>query len=246
MFQKLIQFLSDRIADPKPVTVEVKGEPFAVRADGTLGEVVRKPAPLVKPALIVGTLTGFVDAMKASIDDFKDAAVQVVDHNTVELVSLKADEFGRRHVWLRAVNEEPAPFRFDFYHVPEQFLIDLQNGFLPTDNVVALQQVVSRLSSESSIATNDDGFSQTVSVQQGGVTRASVPLPSRMELLAYRTFREVDPVASLFMLRLQGKQGELPKAALVQLEAGKWKYSSIQQIKRYLEGMLPDKAIVIA
>lgn len=243
----LIALATDLFSKDKPITTTVDGKTYAIKADRTLGEYVRPPAPTAKPTLNLVTLTGFIDAVKAHVDSFdKKSAIQVIDPDTVALVALEADEFGRRHEWIRATNEEENPFPFDEYLVPEKFLILLQSGFLPTENVISLQRVASTLSNESSITTQDDGFSQRVTVQQGGVTRSEVDLPPRIPLFAYRTFREVDPVQSEFLLRLQGKQGQLPSIALLQVDAGKWKHDAMLLVRNYLKRSLPEGTIIIA
>ncbi len=199
------------------------------------------------PPLVLNSLTGFRDAylaMEPSID--AATAVQVIDYNTVALVALEVDESGRREEWLRATNQERNPFPFGEYQTPEAFLLSLQMGFLPTENVVQLQRFASALSSESSIGTQDDGYSQTVTVKQGTVTRADIMLPQRIKLMPYRTFREIDPVESEFIVRLKGAQGQLPSIALFAVDAGRWKHDTALLVKYWLVSQLPAGTIVIA
>jgi hypothetical protein len=251
MFKEIFEFaqdVMDRIK-PQPISVTVEGEHYAVvpgQHGPALGAHIRLPVPIATPTLKLATLTGFVDAYNAALDEFSEtAAVHVIDPITVALVSLRADEFGRRHEWLRAVCGETNPFPFDTYQTPEAFLINLQSGFLPTDNVISLQRLASSLTSENSVGVADDGLSQVITVKQGTVTRDTVTLPPRIELFAYRTFREIDPIASDFMVRLKGKPGELPTIGLLQIDAGKWKMDTVGVVSKWLEAALPD-AVVIA
>lgn len=243
MIAEALKFLTN-LHDQRPITAAVGGADYRVNADRTLGAVI---APPDKPTLKLVTLTGFVDAYNAKIDSFPaKVAVQVRDHLNVDLVSLEADEVGRRHVWLTATCPEVNPFPFDTYQVPEMFLINLQSGFLPTENVVSLQVLASTLTNEgASIGTQDDGLSQTITTKQGSVARGEVKLPPRIELFAYRTFREIDPVASEFLLRLKGQPGQLPNLALLQIDAGKWKLDTMQVVATWLRRQLAD-AVVIA
>jgi hypothetical protein len=233
---------------PHPITARVNGREYAVTPleDGAkLGDLILPP---VAAKLSVKSLTGFVDAFMADVDEFRADrfAVQVLDHETVSLISLQADEYGRRHEWLRAVSEEKNPFPFDSYQSSENFLINLQRGFMPTDNIVELQKLASALTNESSISTQDDGLSQTLSVKQGAVTRATVNLPPRIKLFPYRTFREIDPVESEFMVRLKGEPMKMPTIALVEVDCSRWKMDTALMVKNWLVKQLPSGTVVIA
>jgi len=230
---------------PQALDHVVEGRHYVVEpeSDGLkLGSLIVPPA---KPTLQLATLSGFVDAYNSSIDEFKDAAIHVIDHSTVALISLKADDQGRRHEWLRTTNREVNPFPFGKYQDPESFIINLQSGFLPEEDIITLQRLASSLSTENSIGTQDDGISQTVTVKQGSVTKVMVELPRRIKLRAYRTFREVDPVASEFLVRMQGDPGKLPTVALIEIDANKWKHDTVLMISNWLRKRL-EKAIIIA
>jgi len=57
-----------------------------------------------------------------------------------------------------------------------------------------------------------------------------------IRLRPYRTFREIEQPASLFVLRLQkGRDGELPRAALFEADGGQWKLEACQAIKHWLD-----------
>jgi hypothetical protein len=255
MFKDVCQYFVD-LLHPKPeqtLVKEVDGYSYQVvpNANGIqIGPQIVKPhprAPIAQPTLSVQTLSGLVDAYKAKIDEFPaKVGVHVIDHLTVALVSLAADEYGRRHEWVRAKCGEEAPFKFGEFQKTERFLIDLQSSFLPTENVIALQRIASSLSSESSISVQDDGFSQKVTVKTGGVTHSDVNVPARIDLYVYRTFREIDPVRGEFMSRMKGETGQMPVVTLMDIDAGKWKLSAMGLVKSYLAKNLPTEAVVIA
>ncbi|HEY5056997.1 MAG TPA: hypothetical protein VII58_12610, partial [Acidobacteriaceae bacterium] len=131
--------------NPQPLVEALDGRNYEVNPGqfgASLGSLI---APPRKPTLQLISLTGFRDVFVAGIDGFDDTAeaktaIQVVDHNTVALVSLDADDLGRRHEWMRSVNREANPFPFDQYQTPEAFLLALQMGFLPTENIIQLQK----------------------------------------------------------------------------------------------------------
>lgn len=235
------------------VTVEVKGHPFAVNEDGTLGDPVHPVlpiAPVATPILALSTLTGLVAAFNADVDKFSGkgaSAVQVESFDSVALVSLEADEWGRRHVWARAKSTEVNPFKFGEYLDPETFLVTAQAGFMPIDgHYTNMLKLCSSLKAGSSVQTADDGYSQKVVIREGGVEHGEVDLPPRVSLRPYRTFREVDPVQSDFLLRFKGQKDALPVVALIPVDAGRWKTDTALTVADWLKKNLPETAVVIA
>lgn len=246
MIAEALEFLKN-LKDDRPIVQQVGGDTYAVKVDRTLGDVIRKPAPLAKPTLVLSTLTGFVDAYKRRIDDFdpKEVAVHVEGYNVVALVAIEADEFGRRHTYLRAKCEDACGFLFLCYYAnPEEFLIAVHTWFAPTDNAQNLIRVCSNLTSGSSVQTADDGLSQRVVVHEGGVTRTGVDIPPRIALAPYRTFREVTPVESDFLLRMQGKKDALPQIALFPVDGGRWKTDTVLALQSWLQAALPDATVI--
>jgi hypothetical protein len=249
MVNELFTNLSSLFRKERPVTHEVNGDSYAVKADGTLGEYVRKPLPtppIAAPTLNLMTLTGFVDACKAKIDAFPEAtvAVQIGDYRNVRLVSLMADEHGRRHVWLEAVASNENPFAFETYIEPEPFLISLQKGFAPSQNTAAIAAMCSKVKVGDSITVADDGFSQVVTMQEGAIERGKTQVPNRLPLAPYRTFREIEPIHSDFMLRMKAVKDQLPRFALLEVDGGKWKLDTVLAIAAWLRTQLPDIAVI--
>ena len=64
-------------------------------------------------------------------------------------------------------------------------------------------------------------------------------------LLPYRTFREVDQPASLFLLRLSKSGGDKPRFALYEADGGSWQIEAVERIKSYLEDALPQGVAII-
>ena len=254
-FVEILDWFKKLNTPPRPVTVEVDGSSFAVKADGTLGDAVYKPlpvAPVATPKLELKTLSGLVAAYEANVDDFKagkkeEYAVQVDSFEQVSLVSLRADEWGRRQVWARAVSAEKNPFPFEEYLDAEKFLILAQASFLPIEgHYTTMLKLCNSLTAETGVHVADDGFSQKITAHAGGVKHGEVTLPPRIRLRPYRTFREVDPVESDFLLRFKAKQGALPTVALIPVDAGRWKTDTAMQVAHWLKGHLPKEATVIA
>lgn len=246
MIKEALEFIAG-LKDSRPITETVGEATYAVRSDRTLGEVIRPTAPIAKPTLALATLNGFVDAVKAKVDEFPadGVAVHVENFSSVALISLKADEFGRRHDWMRARHEGGNPFKFEqYYESPDDLLIALQGSFIPSDNLTNLLRLCSNLTAGSSVQTADDGFSQKVVVQEGGVTRKGVDLPPRIALAPYRTFREIAPVESDFLIRMRGKKDALPQIALYGVDGGGWKLDTVLGVKSWLQEKLPGMTVI--
>lgn len=237
----------------RPVTIEVKGDHFAVKADGTLGDAVHPvlpKAPVATPVLELTTLSGLVAAFVSDVDGFTGlgkSAVQVESFESVALVSLAADKWGRRHVWARAKSTEVNPFRFGEYMDPEVFLITAQAGFMPIDgHYTNMLKLCSSLKAGSSVHVADDGYSQKVVISEGGIEHGEVELPPRVSLRPYRTFREVDPVESDFLLRFKAQKDALPMVALLPVDAGRWKTDTAHMVAGWLRRTLPQDTTIIA
>lgn len=248
----MLEELFDKVAAlfdrGRPVTTVIDGKTYAVenhQYGAKLGAYVPPVPPPAAPFLPLLTLTGLVAAYKAQIDSFPaEVAVQVENHAAVALVSLRADEFGRRHVWLRATAANENPFRFGQYLQVEDFLIALQSGFLPSDNVTALSRLCSSVTAGSSVNVADDGISQTVTVIEGAMQRSNIDVPNRLPLAPYRTFREITPVASDFLLRMKPVKDALPTVALLEVDGGRWKLDTVLAIGDYLRAALPEATVI--
>jgi hypothetical protein len=242
----VLQYLLGRLKDVRPVTHDVKGQAYAVRENGTLGDAVRDLAPqFIKPTLTLNTLSGLVAAYKAGLDDLpaRDVAFSILSPVAVALESIKADDFGHRHIFGAAQHKEDSGFQFNRFYPPEEFLIAFRAGFLFNEMATKVQQLCSSLTAESSVEVADDGMSQMVTVKQGAVTRSAVQLPPEIPLIPWRTFREVNPVESKFLLRMKAVKDSLPHIALFEID-GKWKLDTVQSIHDYITENLPEATVI--
>lgn len=245
-----MEYLFERLKAERPVTVNVSGQDYAVKSDGTVGDPIRelRPIPTIEaPTLTVSTLTGLVKAVQAGIDklDASQIGLRVTDINTVEVVSLVADEYGRRHVWAKAVHSQETKFVFDkYYDSPESFLIAFRSSFYFNDEAVKVQQLCSAVGSGDAVAVTDDGLSQEIRITSGTVTRSTVQLPADgVPLIPWRTFRDATPVESKFLLRMKGVKDGLPHIALFEIDA-KWRVDTLQSVASYLAIALPNVIII--
>lgn len=232
----------------RKVTHEVDGQVYAVTADGTLGNAVRDLAPQWDaPTFNVATLSALVELYRAKVDDLgPEVGFHVADHLTVRLVALKADEYGRRHVYAEAKHTPDTPFKFgNYYSGPEEFLIPFRASFDPNEEAVKVCQLCSAVGSGDAVSVTDDGVSQEVITKSGTIARSTVVLPSDgIPLIPWRTFRDASPIISTFLLRMRGVKDGLPQIALIEIDA-KWKIETMASIAHYLKAHTKE-AIVIA
>lgn len=247
-WEGIAAYIFGRFKERRPVTVKVGEQDYAVQSDGTLGKAVRELEPQWdNPTLEVSTLSGLVSAVQAGLDglDTKAVALRVADHLTAEVVSIAADKFGRRHVYVRARHQQETKFVFDkYYTTPEEFIIAFRSSFYFNDEATKVQQLCSTVGAGDAVLVTDDGISQEVQVKSGTVTRTTVALPADgVPLIPWRTFRDANPVESKFLLRMKGVKDALPHIALFEIDA-KWRVDTMQSIANYLAAQLPGMAII--
>jgi hypothetical protein len=213
----------------------------------SLGKEVTPPRPA---KLQVSTLTGFVDAVKASVagDGLAGRIVHVEDYLTVSVKSTVCDTYGIRDTLLTAKHVPLNAFNFDeFYTDPAKFIIGLQVAFLATEDLVWLIKLASAVkSSGTAVAVNDDGINQTITVKQGEVTSIDVPIKPRIKLIPRTTFDEAAPVEREFLLRAKPGPGGAPAIAIFAVDGTKWQGESMRAIATYLKHHLPEGAVILA
>lgn len=225
-----------------------------------LGDVVR---PFHPAELKVTTLTGFLDAIAAGIGCVSAAVagltaeghapgppmpiVHVEDYLTVTLKAAESDRWGTRDLFLTAKHPEHNAFAFDEYYTdPSKFIIGLQTSFLATEELLYLIRLASNLKAGNSVQTEDDGFSQTITLKAGEVQTAEVKVKPKVRLIPIRTFPEVNPVESEFLIRFKQTPQQTPAIALFNTEGEKWKGDTMRSIKKYLAENLPSALPVLA
>jgi hypothetical protein len=247
MIKEALEYLTKLQTPLHPVTVEVEKQPYAVRADGTIGEPICKiDSRFIPTPLLTTTLSGLVEAYKAKYDKLGDrVAFQIASPFEVTLCDLDSDDYGKQRIYAIAKHVEEKPFKFDAYWESEAFLIVFRQGFLFTEDAAKVAQLCSTLTSSNAVGVADDGISQEVTTKAGTVTKTSVVLPADgVPLVPWRTFRDANPVQSKFLLRMKGVKDAVPHIALFEIDA-MWKLDTIASIRKYLNDSLPE-AIVIA
>jgi hypothetical protein len=244
--KQALEYLFGRLKDTQPVTHKVGDQEYAVSADGVLGAPVRALMPQWnKPTFNVGTLSALKDLYEVKVDDFPETTgLHVADHLNVSLISLAADQFGRRHVYAKATHAQETPFKFGEYMQAEEFVIKLRASFFYNDEAVKVHKLCSNLESGTSVTLGDDGISQKVEVKTGTASKAGIEIPAEgINLVPWRTFRDAAPVNSKFLLRLKTVKDSLPMVALFEIDQ-KWKLDTVNSIREWLRKHIKDAKII--
>lgn len=251
--------MDSEIVDKLKDLVESAGRPQATDIAGRWYAL--KDLKLVTPpqptALKVHTLTGLVEYVArrlahdgaGDVDALERTAVHVVSPTEVRVVSDLDDEYQRRDTYAVAefssLVGQATPFSFGAFHDAETFNVALQALFAPSGDRATVLALVGNIREESVKTTGDDGITQAVTARAGVALNAEVKVPNPVTLTPYRTFREIDQPASLFVLRLRSGNGA-PTCALFEADGGAWKLEAIQRVASYLRKSLPEGTVVIA
>ena len=238
----MIREAIDRILDlARPVTVKVDGREYSTVP---LTSIKHPDLSCVQ----VQSLTGLVDYLNTELLVDADQCwlegdwfVLVQSFSEVVVLSAPVNESNQRLILAQAT----APrfeFSFGAFMPMEEFIIGLQTQFLETPTRADVLKVVGNIKSDAIKTMKDDGISQRVEVAAGVTGVENVNLPNPVALKPYRTFREVEQVESLFVLRMQ----EGPRAALIEADGGQWKNVAALAVRSWLQEMLGPAVKVLA
>ena len=222
-------------------------------------EYTDKNLQLIKPPQVgevqCSTLQGLVDLFDEELDDVTVDAVlvHITSPTSVELISRKADDHGRRRVWAKADYPKCETFKFGTWHNPESFIISAQQSFqrvkIEGDDGAFLKDldyvldVASKISAEQIQSHDDDGVAQRVSMRSGVVLKAETVLRPLVNLAPYRTFAEIDQALSQFVFRARVGDGGV-NLALFEGDGGRWKLAAVAAIKAWLQPKFGDVPVI--
>ncbi|MDD5006341.1 MAG: hypothetical protein PHS33_07605 [Candidatus Omnitrophica bacterium] len=203
---------------------------------------VKEPLPTI---LTVHTLSGIADYLNKNIDTLNKEKlfIHVCNPTNVNLHAYFKDGFCERAEYLSAIFEPPEITRGNYIGI-EEFIINLQAKFVPTENTAAILKVVGNVKGEQVQNFSDDGISQAVTAKVGIATLETVPVPNPIKLKPFRTFPEIDQPESLFIFRMRQQQGAVPACGLWEADNKLWKVEAIKSIAEWLQGKLPSIPII--
>lgn len=196
--------------------------------------LVKEPAD--SPRIIrVNSLNSIVHLIKNEIARVNASTlfVQVENYNHVNVFTTYRNDFSRYYLY-EAVSDTPN-FSFGWKDY-ESAIIDFRSQFEQTEDIDYLLNLLSRITDEKSVASEDNGLSQKVEVRKGIALIQKENVRSRVALKPFRTFLEVEQPLSEFLVRLS----EGGQVGLFEADGGMWKLTAKKAIYDYLEKWLKD------
>lgn len=236
MIKEALQYIVGLSA---PVVQEINGETYA---DKPLKRV--DFTPLAEP-IQLSTLESLVDYIKSNVDNFEiPMFIHVVSPTKVKMYTTLNNN--REREYIAEVTANVPEFGFNRWIDHESFCIALQSKFLPNDDRGLLLKFAGTVESGTIAEYGDDGVTQKATVKVGIAKKGEAVIPNPVTLVAYRTFIEVEQPESLYIFRMQDRNGI--QCALYEADGGAWKIDAMRRIKAYLEAALTgmDGYIVIS
>lgn len=123
----------------------------------------------------------------------------------------------------------------------EAFMIALRSQFQPSQDRDYLLNILSSVSSQAVVKSEDNGLGQQVSVNKGICNVQMQPVKSIVKLRPYRTFQEVQQPESEFLVRLSAEEDGTIGIALHEADGGMWRMDARRVIAEYLRAGLADE-----
>jgi hypothetical protein len=208
---------------------------------------MKRIAPHIdRPAAIgFSSLDAIVQAIRAELERHeitKPIFINVDTHAEVDVFTTYRSDNLQRDTLYTAKPDLPRPFNTWSEH--DDAIIMLRSQFVPNEDVDYLLDLLSRLSSDDSVTTDDNGVTQKVSATTGVSLKTWEMTKTRVTLAPFRTFLEVDQPASEFILRIkQGDKdsGKPLQIGIIEADGGAWKLDAKAKIADYFRKHLEEQ-----
>jgi hypothetical protein len=219
---------------------EVDGMKFCRDASGNVSPLIFEPHP---DPVIIHTLTGFVDYIKANVDklDYEKHLIVVESPCQVVLYSAIGGKRRKRDTILNAeLDKGLRTYQFGQYQEVEPFVISLNSLFEESEDRERLIRYVSKVRGGTNFSLGDDGVTQIAEVAKGvsGALTGKETAPKIVKLKPFRIFRDVEQPESEFLFRLKlldPSESHIVGACLYEADGGRWRNAAILAIKDYLQ-----------
>lgn len=215
----------------KPETYQINGQTYS-------SQLLRRVEAYIPTTecINVTSLASIVKLVKAEMCKMNDVSplfIRVDNPRKVSVFSTYGQEY-KRHYLYEATCDVP-DFR-DGFRSHDEAIIELRSRFFQSEGSDYLLDLLSRISKESVVSSEDNGVSQTVEARKGISLKEKVQIRPRILLRPYRTFLEVAQPESEFILRLNDN-GDV---GLFEADGGAWKLEAKKNVMEYFEGALSD------
>ena len=232
-----------------PETFEIHGDSY------TTNNNMKRIAPHIDQpeAITFSSLDAIVQTLKAEVDRpeiTKPVFVNVHGHDFVSVfTTLRFDNLERDTIY-EAKPILPRPFEAWSYH--DDAIITLRSRFVQNEDIEYLIGLLSRISNDDSVTSEDNGVTQKVTAVKG-VSLKTYEIPkTRVRLAPFRTFLEVEQPESEFLLRI--KQGDKEnniqtQIGIIEADGGAWKLAAKHNIADYfrehLMSLIADNKVIV-
>lgn len=195
-------------------------------------------APRYKPTSVqVSGLESLASLIKTEIGRLNAPLfVEVEDYRTVLVYSTYDERFSRQSTYT-AKSDVP---NFGFGWKPyNEAMIAFRSQFKQDGDVPYILELLSKITDENSITSEDNGLSQSVQVKKGIAMKGTEIIRPIVKLTPYRTFMEIEQPESEFLLRLD----EGGMIGLFEADGGMWKLEAKKRIAELLRLQLIDLVI---
>ena len=168
----------------------------------------------------------------------EDYMFHVLNEKNVHVLSRVLDTWGRRELIASAHTDIlPSSFDFDHFMTTDEFNIKLLTKFQISSGVTELLKFTRSMGAGKTLEVEDDGVSQTVQGKAGIAIKQAVKAPVKIQLMPYRTFRDINTQpSSEFLFRAKTRGDDLtPYVALFETDGGEWKIKAMQLISTYIQ-----------
>lgn len=227
MIREALEYIADL---KKPFTQEIDGKTYSDQALREVKPEIDRPAEIS-----LSSLEAVVAAVKTEYKRVKcPLFVSVQAHDEVKVFTTYREDNMQRDslYWARPVLPSAPPE----WNSHEDSMIILNSRYIQNEGSKYLLGLLSSITDENSVTSNDNGLSQSVTVKQGISLAAKTKVKPRVRLRPYRTFLEVEQPESEFLVRLD-KGGQI---GLLEADGGAWKLEARKNIGDYFRKQLKD------
>ena len=234
--------LGKKAAEPKPLAVN--GHNFIVTGSGDIEEVDPVKKPQLEPVTTF-SLNALVALVKTEISAFTDYPLYISCENykTVRVFTMP-NPLDDLHRWepYQAVASDLPPLIEDVRWSFEEAQIKLRSMFQRSEegkpnDVDYILNLLSHMSVDQSVKSDDNGVTQTVQVRKGVSFVENQRVNPIVRLAPYRTFQEVEQPESEFVFRVYDDRS----ISLTAADGGMWKLEARYAVKKHLTFALADE-----